>query len=241
MIPGRSCSGRTEGGGGTWCCCSTDSASPASLANQSIFPCDGKHPPPSPTKQRIWLVPKHRWDPRWQKAPLRTPSLAGHIPCPWLTEGSPQPPPSFRSVCHYGLTAFIRNVAQFSWWTFARQDEKKKIKCKRQAMTWLNFKWLSADCIIWITAILKNIFLQTFWKQFKIGKLTMLLTFFKILVRPLITRENLYLEMFMRHSLLCSVLTLVWVFCWPAFIGSYKRRYKHYKLFYIESYIFKMG
>lgn len=55
-------------------------------------------------------------------------------------------------------------------------------------------------------------------------ELTMLLTFFKILVRPLMTRENLYLEMLMRHSLLCSVLTLVWVFCWLAFIGSYKER-----------------
>lgn len=34
------------------------------------------------------------------------------------------------------------------------------------------------------------------------------------------TRENLYLEMLIRHSLLCSVLTLVCVFCCPVFIGS---------------------
>lgn len=34
------------------------------------------------------------------------------------------------------------------------------------------------------------------------------------------TKENLYLEMLIRHSLLCSVLTLVCVFCCPVFIGS---------------------
>lgn len=50
--------------------------------------------------------------------------------------------------------------------------------------------------------------------------LTILLTFFKIVVRPLITKENLYLEILIRHSLLCSVLTLVCVFCCPVFIGS---------------------
>lgn len=51
--------------------------------------------------------------------------------------------------------------------------------------------------------------------------LTILLTFFKIVVRPLITKENLYLEILIRHSLLCSVLTLVCVFCCPVFIGSW--------------------
>lgn len=39
--------------------------------------------------------------------------------------------------------------------------------------------------------------------------LTILLTFLRMLVRPLMTRENLYLEMLIKHSLLCSVLTLV--------------------------------
>lgn len=50
-----------------------------------------------------------------------------------------------------------------------------------------------------------------------------------MLVRPLMTRENLYLEMLMRHSLLCSVLTLVWVVCCPALIGSWtvKRKQKN--------------
>lgn len=50
--------------------------------------------------------------------------------------------------------------------------------------------------------------------------LTILLTFFSMLVRPLMTSENLYLEMLIRHSLLCSVLTLVCVFCCPALTGS---------------------
>ena len=39
--------------------------------------------------------------------------------------------------------------------------------------------------------------------------LTMLFTFFRMFVRPLMTSENLYLEMCIRQSLLCSVLTLV--------------------------------
>lgn len=54
--------------------------------------------------------------------------------------------------------------------------------------------------------------------------LTMLLTFLRMLVRPLMTRENLYLEMLIRHSLLCSVLTLVWVFWWPTLMGSWRTR-----------------
>lgn len=42
-----------------------------------------------------------------------------------------------------------------------------------------------------------------------VTELTILLTFLRMLVRPLMTRENLYLEMLIKHSLLCSVLTLV--------------------------------
>lgn len=53
--------------------------------------------------------------------------------------------------------------------------------------------------------------------------LTMLLTFLRMVVRPLITRENLYLEMLIRHSLLCSVLTLVWVFWCPTLMGSWRK------------------
>lgn len=51
--------------------------------------------------------------------------------------------------------------------------------------------------------------------------LTMLLTFLRMVVRPLMTRENLYLEMLIRHSLLCSVLTLVCVFWCPTLMGSW--------------------
>lgn len=60
--------------------------------------------------------------------------------------------------------------------------------------------------------------------------LTILLTFFKIVVRPLITKENLYLEILIRHSLLCSVLTLVCVFCCPVFIGSWGKKKKNVSL-----------
>lgn len=49
----------------------------------------------------------------------------------------------------------------------------------------------------------------------------MLLTFLRMVVRPLMTRENLYLEMLIRHSLLCSVLTLVCVFWCPTLMGSW--------------------
>lgn len=53
--------------------------------------------------------------------------------------------------------------------------------------------------------------------------LTMLLTFLSIVVRPLITRENLYFEMLIKHSLLWSVLTLLCVFWCPTFIGSWRK------------------
>lgn len=52
----------------------------------------------------------------------------------------------------------------------------------------------------------------------------MLLTFLRMVVRPLMTRENLYLEMLIRHSLLCSVLTLVCVFWCPTLMGSWRGR-----------------
>lgn len=87
---------------------------------------------------------------------------------------------------------------------------------------WLSIKYFKIYCSKFLNK--KNLSKFPQWTVTQI--LTILLTFFKIVVRPLITKENLYLEILIRHSLLCSVLTLVCVFCCPVFIGSWKKKKK---------------
>lgn len=88
---------------------------------------------------------------------------------------------------------------------------------------WLSIKYFKIYCSKFLNK--KNLSKFPQWTVTQI--LTILLTFFKIVVRPLITKENLYLEILIRHSLLCSVLTLVCVFCCPVFIGSWKKKKKN--------------
>lgn len=128
---------------------SRDSAGTASQANRSAFPCNGKHPPTLPNKQHVLLVSDHcsatPGSIRYLHAPTpqHTPHHPSSRPFPWLTEGPPSSPPSFRSLCHNYLIAFPCNTAQCCC-----ELQRMRTKCKRQATIWLNVKWLSADCIL---------------------------------------------------------------------------------------------